>query len=290
MKLDDILEWMSRAAAKAKALRADVADLRTDVATLKRQPGPPGKSAFELAAAAGFRGTEAEWRKSLQGKDGIDAKEVDLGEVVRQVIARVPEPKIPAVEEIAALVVVPPAQVPSAAEIAALVPRAEPTPPAAGKPGPMGPMPDHQWDGTKLRFQKPSGWGSFVDLQGPKGDDGKTPRGYQGGPIFVEGAGGAIDDGAISADSTWSSQKVAAEIAAATAEVGSSVIDRRKLAPFHEALAAGPVKITVFGNSTKEQWSSLDLIPYEGVSTLLATDYPVLSRVTWENRGKNEGE
>lgn len=38
-----------------------------------------------------------------------------------------------------------------------------------GKRGEVGPMPEHQWDGTKLRFEQPWGWGHWVDLKGPPG-------------------------------------------------------------------------------------------------------------------------
>lgn len=44
-----------------------------------------------------------------------------------------------------------------------------------GTPGPIGPMPDHQWQGTKLRFQKPDGaWGKYTDLKGQPGKDGRN--------------------------------------------------------------------------------------------------------------------
>ena len=35
-------------------------------------PGEPGKSAYELAVANGFAGSEADWLESLRGKDGQD--------------------------------------------------------------------------------------------------------------------------------------------------------------------------------------------------------------------------
>ena len=35
--------------------------------------------------------------------------------------------------------------------------------------GPMGPMPNHEWLSTSLRFQTPGGWGGYVDLIGPQG-------------------------------------------------------------------------------------------------------------------------
>lgn len=48
----------------------------------------------------------------------------------------------------------------------------------AGPQGPRGKTPDHEWSGSKLRFEKPSGsWGEFVELRGPKGGRGDTGRG-----------------------------------------------------------------------------------------------------------------
>ena len=41
----------------------------------------------------------------------------------------------------------------------------------------IGIPPDHEWEGTKLRFQNPDGfWETFVNLKGDKGDDGYTPK------------------------------------------------------------------------------------------------------------------
>lgn len=58
----------------------------------------------------------------------------------------------------------------------------------AGKDGERGPMPDHEWSGTKLRFQKPDGeWGKFVQLRGSKGEKGAA--GASGGG-FYGGTGG----------------------------------------------------------------------------------------------------
>lgn len=46
-----------------------------------------------------------------------------------------------------------------------------------GEPGPAGPAPAHEWQGTKLRFQKPDGkWGKLTDLKGAPGKDGTTGR------------------------------------------------------------------------------------------------------------------
>ena len=48
----------------------------------------------------------------------------------------------------------------------------------AGPQGPRGKTPDHEWSGSKLRFEKPSGaWGEFVELRGPKGGRGDAGRG-----------------------------------------------------------------------------------------------------------------
>lgn len=54
-----------------------------------------------------------------------------------------------------------------------------------GEKGEKGDAPDHEWQGTKLRFEKPSGgWGEYVELRGPKG-----ARGTNGAP----GGGGGGD-------------------------------------------------------------------------------------------------
>lgn len=48
----------------------------------------------------------------------------------------------------------------------------------AGPQGPRGKTPDHEWSGSRLRFEKPSGaWGEFVELRGPKGGRGDAGRG-----------------------------------------------------------------------------------------------------------------
>ena len=53
-----------------------------------------------------------------------------------------------------------------------------------GERGPVGPMPKHEWQGTKLRFQQTDNkWGKWVDLQGKPGKAGS------GGGVFVGGGG-----------------------------------------------------------------------------------------------------
>ncbi len=80
---------------------------------------------------------------------------------------------------------------------------AEPGPPGPqGAPGPRGPigpqggagpMPMHEWSGTRLRFQQgPDGssWGEWVDLQGPKGD----AQSMGAGPVNVSALAAAVAD------------------------------------------------------------------------------------------------
>lgn len=54
-----------------------------------------------------------------------------------------------------------------------------------GPEGERGPAPQHEWDGTALRFREPDGsWGELVDLKGPKGTAGKDGRNGGGGVNF----------------------------------------------------------------------------------------------------------
>jgi hypothetical protein len=57
-----------------------------------------------------------------------------------------------------------------------------------GPPGPMGPMPKHEWSGTKLRFEQgPDGnhWGAWTDLRGPPGPGAKEPLWRGGGAPII---------------------------------------------------------------------------------------------------------
>ena len=58
-----------------------------------------------------------------------------------------------------------------------------------GPPGEMGPMPRHQWNETKLRFEQPDGWGKYVELRGPAGEPARAPFGTR------LGGGGGITQG-----------------------------------------------------------------------------------------------
>ena len=58
-----------------------------------------------------------------------------------------------------------------------------------GKDGETGGIPDHQWRGTKIRFEKDDGsWGEWVDLRGPQGATGQShgpSDGGYGGPMEI---------------------------------------------------------------------------------------------------------
>jgi hypothetical protein len=54
----------------AAAAEARPAPTPPPVVNCTTQPGPPGKSAYQIAVDNGFVGTEAQWLASLQGADG----------------------------------------------------------------------------------------------------------------------------------------------------------------------------------------------------------------------------
>ena len=46
----------------------------------------------------------------------------------------------------------------------------------AGADGAQGLPPEHEWQGTQLRFKEPDGsWGQFIDLRGPQGESATVP-------------------------------------------------------------------------------------------------------------------
>lgn len=82
-----------------------------------------------------------------------------------------------------------------------------------GDPGPAGPIPKHEWKGSKLRFEQPDGkWGKWTDLKGPRGDDGNSGTvivrqggaGSNGLEQLAESVSGAIPtDFAVLQDGQW---------------------------------------------------------------------------------------
>ena len=112
----------------------------------ERSRSTPAKSAFDIAIENGFRGTAAEWLKSLRGARGEAGEPGDRGE--------------PGIN----------------GKAGEMGPR--------GPQGPVGPMPRHEWKGTELRFEmQPGEWGPYVDLKGPKGDGTQIPVGA--GPLIL---------------------------------------------------------------------------------------------------------
>lgn len=62
-----------------------------------------------------------------------------------------------------------------------------------GEKGDTGPAPGHEWQGSKLRFEKPGGgWGEYVELRGPKGARGDRGPGGMGGMGGAQSAAAAV--------------------------------------------------------------------------------------------------
>lgn len=70
-----------------------------------------------------------------------------------------------------------------------------------GPQGEAGPAPDHEWQGTKLRFRKPSGkWGKFTDLKGEPGKEGGQVIISRGGSSFNPATFGELPGGVLPLD------------------------------------------------------------------------------------------
>ena len=130
--------------------------------------GREGKSAYELAVARGFVGSEKDWIASIKGDRGEKGDQGERGEkgdigdrgpIGEQGLRGISGPPGPEGPQ---------------------GPKGERGP--QGPQGDPGPPPLHEWRGTELRFELPDGsWGQFVNLQGPKGDRGKNGEYYGGG-------------------------------------------------------------------------------------------------------------
>ncbi len=73
----------------------------------------------------------------------------------------------------------------------------------AGPKGDTGPMPAHQWQGTKLRFEQPDGkWGKLTDLKGTTGKEGDAGRTVVIGRGGSSGGMGNLLPGAPSTEPT----------------------------------------------------------------------------------------
>jgi hypothetical protein len=137
-----------------------ISDLQTAFAKLSKMPGPEGRAGRDgVDGATGQQGPQGE--RGVDGRNGLDGAPGAAGLNGRD---GVPGPRGPA------------------------GPRGEPGP--AGKDGERGPAPDHQWKGTRLRFQKPEGdWGKWVDLKGDAGVAGSSG----GGGGFIGGSSFDLD-------------------------------------------------------------------------------------------------
>lgn len=125
--------------------------------------GRDGRDADSEFLKAAFTEAIAEIELPLQGKDGRDASPEDIAAAVARHLAEHP----PAAGRDGSI-----------GKDGARGPKGDRGDKGErGDQGEMGPRPDHEWDGTKLRFERASGlWGEYVDLRGPKGDDGGGGR------------------------------------------------------------------------------------------------------------------
>lgn len=74
---------------------------------------------------------------------------------------------------------------------------------------------DHEWSGTRIRFKlKDGSWGSFVDLVGPKGDEGEP------GPRVQLRKNGASIEWAVEGAETWTGLFLLADIKGDQGEQG----------------------------------------------------------------------
>jgi hypothetical protein len=113
--------------------------------------GVDGSSAYEIALQRGYDGTEDEWLKALVGLDGMSAYDLWVSVGNNGSMA----------EFLASLK----GEKGDKGDQGEQGERGE-----QGEQGETGPAPKHQWDGTRLRFERPDGtWGAWVDLKGAMG-------------------------------------------------------------------------------------------------------------------------
>jgi hypothetical protein len=143
--------------------------------------GADGQTAYEIALAKGFQGNEQEWIDSLQGKDGLDAYHVwlSMGNVGEKDAYLESLRGIPGEQGEKG-------DKGEQGEQGIQGPKGDKG--EKGDRGEVGPMPKHEWDGTRIRFERPDGsWGEWVDLRGVRGVNGETIVQQVGG-----GGGGSL--------------------------------------------------------------------------------------------------
>lgn len=85
---DDLAAETAARTAAAAAQADNLAALTASIEQLQRTPGPDGKSAYQVARAHGYGGTETQWLTTLKGDPGKDGTSYDPA-VVAAIAARV---------------------------------------------------------------------------------------------------------------------------------------------------------------------------------------------------------
>jgi hypothetical protein len=135
--------------------------------------GSDGFTAYQIAKQYGFEGEESEWVESLKGQDGLDAYQVwlSLGNVGEKDVYLDSLRGLPGQDGqdgedgkdglSAYEIAVDNGFVGSESDWLRSLQGED------GEDGAVGPMPRHEWSGTRLRFEKPDGsWGEWVELRG----------------------------------------------------------------------------------------------------------------------------
>jgi hypothetical protein len=135
--------------------------------------GSDGFTAYQIAKQYGFEGEESEWVESLKGQDGLDAYQVwsSLGNVGEKDVYLDSLRGLPGQDGrdgedgkdglSAYQIAVQNGFGSSESEWLRSLQGED------GENGAVGPMPRHEWSGSRLRFEKPDGsWGEWVELRG----------------------------------------------------------------------------------------------------------------------------
>ena len=159
--------------------------------------GLDGMDAYDLAVSKGYQGAPEEWLESLQGKDGLDAYQVwlSLGNVGEKDVYLDSLRGLPGQDGqdgedgkdglSAYQIAVQNGFGGSESEWLRSLQGQD------GEDGAVGPMPRHEWSGTRLRFEKPDGtWGEWVELRGT----GAGPSGGGGGSLSIQKFYASADD------------------------------------------------------------------------------------------------
>jgi len=93
----DVREFVAQAIEPISAKQAELEQRVALIPTERAEPGAAGASAYDLARAAGFAGTETEWLATLRGQDGTSVTVEDVQPMVRNLVdaaaSQIPVPK-----------------------------------------------------------------------------------------------------------------------------------------------------------------------------------------------------